>query len=161
MAVVQAKPEVEKPAPPVDRFDEKLLKPGKYEVTEADTFSVEIWLRKSGRRWILCPPNEKDAIKEEVVFRMWTYDEMVESRKMATTYDPIKRIHMVDHDALNRLKLQRFMVSWTFDRENPRLRIQHVQGVMTDESWKAFTRLHPNICTYIIERMNLVYEFNG
>jgi len=161
MAVVQAKPEAEKKEQALPRLDEKLMKPGKYEVTREDTFTVEIWLKKNDRRWTLCQPSDKGAIKEEVVFRMWTYEEMVESRKMATNYDPLKRIHMVDHDALNRMKLQRFMVSWTFDKENPRLRIQHVNGVMTDESWVAFTRLHPNICSYIIERMNLVYEFNG
>ena len=95
------------------------------------------------------------------MFRMWAYDEMVNLKKMATNYDPLKRIHMVDHDVLNRLKIQRLMVSWTFDKDNPRLRIQHVNGVMTDEGWKAFISLQPNISAYIIEEMNKVYEFNG
>jgi 23S rRNA A1618 N6-methylase RlmF len=161
MAVVQAKPEVKQAEVRPDRLDEKLMKEGKYEVTPEDTFLVEVWLKRTDKRWTLCNGGERGSIKEEVVFRMWTYDEMVELRKMATNFDPIKRIHMVDNDILNRMKIQRFMVSWTFDRENPRLRIQHVNGVMTDESWRAFTRLHPNICTYLIERMNAVYEFNG
>ena len=162
MATVQAKPETEKKEQQgLPRLDEKLMKPGKYEITREDTFTVEIWLKKREQRWILCQPSEKGSMKEEVVFRMWTYDEMVELRKMATTYDALKRIHMVDHDSLNRMKLQRLMVSWTFDKENPRLRIQHINGVLTDESWGAFVRLHPNICSFIIERMNLVYEFNG
>jgi hypothetical protein len=161
MAIVQAKPEAEKKEQLAPRLDEKLMKPGKYEVTREDTFTIEIWLKKQDKRWVLCQPTDKNAIKEEVVFRMWTYDEMVELRKMATNYDPLKRIHMVDHDALNRMKIQRCLVAWTFDRENPRLRIQHINGVMTDESWGAFVRLSPNICSYIIERMNLVYEFNN
>jgi hypothetical protein len=161
MAVVQARPETEKKEQAPPRLDEKLMKPGKYEVTPEDTFTVEIFMRKQDKRWVLCAMTDKGATKEEVIFRMWTYNEMVESRKMATSYDPLKRIHMVDHDALNRMKIQRFLVSWTFDRENPRLRIQHVNGVMTDESWTAFTRLHPNICTFIIEKMNSVYDYNG
>jgi hypothetical protein len=161
MAIVQAKPEAEKREQSLPRLDEKLMTPGKYEITKEDTFTVEIWLKKQDKRWVLCQPTDKTATREEVVFRMWTYDEMVELRKMATNYDPLKRIHMVDHDALNRMKIQRCLVAWTFDRENPRLRIQHINGVMTDESWHAFTRLSPNICSFIIERMNLVYEFNN
>jgi hypothetical protein len=161
MAVVQAT--AEKPQAEVrqDRLDEKLMKPGKYEVTPEDTFTIDIFLKRVEKRWVLCNPSDKGAMKEEVVFRMWNYDEMIESKKMATNYDPLKRIHMVDHDVLNRLKIQRFMVAWTFDKENPRLRIQHVNGVMTDETWKAFTKLHPNIITHLIERMNAIYEFNG
>jgi hypothetical protein len=161
MAIVQGKSEVKKEEVRPDRLDEKLMKPGKYEVSREDTFTVEIWLKKNDRRWVLCGSSEKNSMKEEVVFRMWTYDEMVDLRKKATTYDPLKRIHMVDHDALNRMKLQSLMVSWTFDKDNPRLRLQHINGVLTDESWGAFTKLSPNICSYIIERMNLVYEFNS
>jgi len=161
MATVTAKLEVEKKEPPLPRLDEKLMKPGKYEVTKEDNFTVEIWLKKQDRRWLLCQSNDKGATREEVVFRMWTYDEMVELRKLATNYDPLKRIHTVDQDALNRMKVQRFLVAWTFNRDNPRLNIQHVNGVMTDESWGAFTRLQPNICSYILERMNLIYEYNG
>jgi hypothetical protein len=92
---------------------------------------------------------------------MWTYDEMADMKKMATSYDGLKRVHMIDNDSLNRFKVQRLMVSWTFDRDNPRLRLQHVNGVMTDESWRAFASLQPNISTCIIEEMNKVFEFNG
>jgi len=160
MPTIEAKPEKTSESRQ-DRLDEKLTKPGKYEVTPEDTFTVEIWLKKTDKRWILCNAGDKGATKEEVVFRMWTYDEMVNLKKMATNYDPIKRIHMVDHDALNRMKIQRFMAAWTLDKENTRLRIYHVNGIMVDESWQAFTRLYPNIITYIIERMNLVFDFNG
>jgi hypothetical protein len=160
MPVVQAKSEAQGQEARQDRLDEKLMKPGKYEVTPEDTFTIELFLKRTEKRWVLCPP-DKGATKEEVVFRMWTYDEMVEMRKMATNYDPMKRLHMVDQDLLNRMKVQRLLVAWTFDKDNPRLRIQHVNGVMTDEGWKAFTRLHPNICSFIIERMNMVYEYNG
>jgi len=161
MPVIEAKPEKPQSIERQDRLDEKLMKPGKYEVTPEDIFTVELYLKKTDRRWILCNPNDKNVIKEEVVFRMWGYDEMVNLKKMATNYDPLKRIHMVDHDTLNRLKIQRLMVSWTFDKDNPRLRIYHVNGVLTDEGWQAFTRLQANLCSYIIERMNLVFDFNG
>jgi hypothetical protein len=98
---------------------------------------------------------------ETVTFRMWSYDEMVEMRKMATTYDQIKRIHMIDHDALNQLKVQRLMIDWTFGKDNPRLKLHHVNGVLVDEAWAAFKRLQSNIISFIFDRMNRVYELNG
>ena len=164
MAVVQAKPEapaVAKPEQPGQRLDERLYKPGKYENTPDTTFKIQVHLKEKDGRWILMAAPGKGIESHTIVFRMWGYDEMVDMRKMATSYDAQKRLHMIDNDMLNRLKVQRLMVSWTFDRDNQRLRIQHVQGVMTDESWTAFKLLQPNITTYILDEMNKVYEFNG
>ena len=163
MPVVQAKEEKKKEVAPVEapRVDEKLMSPWKYEVTPATQFTVTINLKERDGRWLIMNGPGKGIDTHSVIFRMWHYDEMVGMRKMATNYDAQKRIHMIDNDALNRLKIQRLLVSWTFDRDNVRLRIQHVQGVMTDESWTAFTLLQPNISSYIIDEMNKVYEFNG
>lgn len=161
MATVQAKPEQQKSASTEPRVDEKLMRPGKYEVTKETTFKIEIHLKERDGRWILMVGKGKDVESHEIVFRMWNYDEMVELKKLATSYDATKRMHMIDNDSLNRFKVQRMMMSWTFDRDNPRLRLFHVQGVMTDESWKAVTSLQPNILAHILEEMNKVYEFNG
>jgi len=161
MAIVQAKPDEQKPTQSGQRVDEKLMKPGKYEITPETTFKIQVHLREKDGRWLLMTGPGKGIETHEVVFRMWTYDEMVEMKKMATTYDATKRIHMIDNDALNRFKVQRLMVSWTFDRDNPRLKLHHVNGVLTDESWKAFASLQPNISTYILDEMNRVYELNG
>lgn len=161
MVTVQAKPEMQKPVEAAPRVDEKLMGPGKYEVTPDTTFRIKMFLKEKDGRWIIMNSSGKGIEEHEVVFRMWTYDEMVELRKMATNYDPTKRIHMLDNDVLNRLKVQRLMVSWTFGGANPRLRIQHVQRVMTDESWEAFKRLQPNISDQILSEMNKVYEYNG
>jgi hypothetical protein len=154
MAIVQAKSQE-------PRVDERLMKPGKFEITNDTTFTVWIHVKERDGRWIIMSGPAKGVESNNVVFRMWTYEEMIEMRKMATTYDSQKRIHMIDNDALNRLKIQRLMVSWTFDKDNPRLKIQHVNGVMTDEGWNAFIRLQPNIGSYVIDEMNKVYEFNG
>lgn len=162
MAIVQPKAETSRPVDQSQpRVDERLMKPGKYEVSQDTIFTVTIHAMEKDGRWIIMVKGGKGIETNNIVFRMWTYDEMIEMRKMATSYDAQKRIHMIDNDALNRLKVQRLMVSWTFDKENSRLRIQHVNGVMTDESWTAFTRLQPNILSYIIDEMNKVYEFNG
>jgi len=162
MPVVEARP-VQKEEVKIqgNRVDEKLMKPGKYEVTDQHIFKIEINLVFRDGRWVIVDSPGKKIETHEVVFRMWTYDEMVELRKMATNYDSQKRIHLTDNDVLNRLKVQRLVVSWTFDRDNPRLRLLHVNGILSDESWQAFAKLQPNIITYIFEEMNRVYEFNG
>ena len=159
---VQAKPEqASKQGIPGPRVDERLMGPGKYEVSKDTVFKVLLHLKERDGRWIIMTGTGKGVEEHEVVFRMWTYDEMVEMRKLATSYDATKRMHMIDNDALNRFKVQRLMVSWTLDRDNPRLRLQHVSGVLTDESWAAFTSLQPNISTYVVDEMNKVYELNG
>jgi len=161
MPQVQAKPEVPKQEAPDNRVDVRLMKPGKYETTPDMTFVLDIYLRKKDNRWILADGPGKDVDHESVTFRMWSYDEMIGMRKMATTYDQIKRIHMIDHDALNQLKIQRLMIEWTFGRDNPRLKLFHVSGVLVDEGWNAFRRLQPNIISFIFDRMNRVYELNA
>ena len=145
----------------VDRIDEKLAKHGKYEITPETTFTVTIYTKEKDGRWLIMVGPGKNVETNSIVFRVWTYDEMIEMRKMVTTYDPQKRIHMLDNDALNRLKIQRLLVSWTFDKDNCRLKVQHVQGVMVDESWNAFKSLQPNIISYVLDEMNRVLEFNG
>ena len=142
------------------RVDEQLLPPGKYEITPESKFKIEFWLKKVDDRWVFAQKG-RDAIKEEVTFRMWTYDEMIDIRRKANSYDQLKRMYWVDVDMMNRMKVQKLLTSWTLDRENPRLKIHHVGGVMTDESWKVFTRLQPNISRYIIDKANEILEYNG
>ena len=73
-------------------------------------------------------------------------------------YDtPIKN----SDDLFNRMKITKFMRSWTFGNDNPRLMLHHVNDVLTDESWGNFLKLHPTISEFIIERMNSVLEYNG
>lgn len=161
MAKVEAKPTPEMMTTPKGiRLDEKLMKPGKYEITDSNTFKIDINLILRSNRWVIVEGG-KGVDSHEIIFRMWGYDEMIELRKMATNFDPQKRIHMVDNDLLNRFKIQRLMVSWSFDRENPRLKIAHIGGILTDESWVAFTKLQPNIITFILDEMNRVLEYNG
>lgn len=159
MAVVEKKEEKKKKVPEKNRLDEKLMEPGDYEVTRDTTFDIKIKLKKSKGRWLVVSSGE-DVI-QEVVFRMWNYDEMVEMRKMSMSYDSSKRMHMIDNDALNRIKIQKLLISWTFGDNNPRLKLNHTQGVMTDESWDAFKKLQPNIITYILDGANSVFEFNS
>jgi len=162
MPVVKSRKENKKaPEQKQDRVDEQIMEPGKYEVTSETTFDVELFLKEGDGRWMVVNPGTDSAEEHKLVFRMWSYDEMVEMKKKATTYDATRRIHVIDNDALNRLKIQKFLQSWTLDRENPRLKLHRVGGVLTDESWQTFAKLQPNIINYIFDRMNEVYELGG
>jgi len=160
MATVESKKKTkEKKKPPVERVDEKLLlDPGKYELSENDTFKIEFSATKKQNRWIITEMVGRGA--QWVEFKMWTFNEEIELRKMSTTFDMSKRMHLIDHDILNRLKIQRLMTSWSFEEDNPRLKLLHLNGILSDEGWEAFTRLHPNISRYIIEQMNTILEYN-
>ncbi len=158
MPVVQSK-EVKKTPPKQEaRVDEQVMLPGKYEVTPEHTFTIKMHLQERDGRWVLMQQSSEDTTTHEVIFRMWTYDEMVDLKKKATIYEPQRKVHIIDNDALNRLKVQRLLKSWTFDEDNPRLKLLHVNGVLADEGWENFKRLQPNIIEYILSRMNDVYE---
>lgn len=142
------------------RVDEQLLEPGEYEITDSEDFTIELPLIKKDKRWAIafdCPPEKI----HKVVFKMWSYECGIDLRKKATQYDDLKRVHFIDHDLLNRLKMQKLIKSWTFEHENSRLKLFHINDVLTDESFKAIMSLHPNILKYIVEKMNEVLEFNG
>jgi hypothetical protein len=142
------------------RIDEQISKPGTYEITDNEEFKIELHMRQKDGRWVTC--EEKLGEKtHQVVFRMWSYEEEIELRKRATQYDSVKHWHFIDHDILNRLKIQRLMKSWSLEQDNARLKLLHVNGVMADESFNAVMKLHPNILRKIIEGMNEVLELNG
>jgi len=147
------------------RLDVQIYKPGKYEVNPDDVFRIKVHITKKDGRWVVLNPDETKAQrgveKHWVDFRMWTFDEEIELRKAATTFDSQKRMHLIDHDVLNRLKIQKLLKTWSFAQDNDALRLFHQNGVLVDESYEAFTKLHPNIARYIIDRMNDVLEYNG
>ena len=148
--------------PTTTRVDEKLMPAGKYEVTSETRFTIPLYLKKSENgRWQVMVKDGKDIEAHKLVFRMWTYDEMIGMKKLVTKYEAEKRIHVVDHDSLNQLKIQKFLISWTLDRENSRLKLFHVNGVLADESWDTFRMLQPNIISYILDEMNSVLDNNG
>lgn len=145
----------------VPRVDAMLQPPGKYEVTPENTFSFDLLIKEHNGRWVIVDKDMKGVDLHTVTFRIWTYDEMVDLRKRSMIYDNMKRINLLDSDILNRLKIQKLLVKWTLDRENPRMKLVHVNGILSDESWKAFTKLSPNIAERIINEMNLVLDYGG
>ena len=150
------------PSNPEKKIEENLYKPGKFEITEEEEFRIDIPVKlEDKKRWTIVSDKKFADETHWVSFRMWTYQEEVELRKQATNYDQIKRMHLIDNDMLNRLKLQKLIKAWSFEEQNPNLKLIHVNGILCDESYKAITNLHPNILRFIIEKMNDVLEYNA
>jgi len=155
MPTIEGKPDAAAPRKRKEvRYDTAISAPGNYEVTRSSTFAVKIPMKVNADKWWVLVDEEYAEVVEEAVFRMWTYDEMVDMRKMSTVFDQLRRVHMIDHDILNRLKIQRLMTAWSFAKGNPRLAIHHANGVLTDESWDAVRRMQTNIVRFLIEQMN-------
>ena len=138
--------------------DTSLLNAGKYEVTSNSTFTVKLNLFLQDGRWMVVDRDMKGSDHHEVVFRMWTFDEAIEFRKKATSLHAETRQQLLDDDHLNEIKVRKLMQSWTFDRENSRLKIHRVGGVLTDESLEIIKKLQENILRYIHLQMNVVLE---
>ena len=147
-----------------ERLDDSISKPGKYEITKEDEFKIDFYVIQREGRWIVSDKDvfDKKCEKHWVKFRFWTFDEEVMLRKKVTGYDPVKRLHLIDVDSFNRAKVQALLKDWSFAEQNPRLKVFHVNGVLVDESWEVFSKkIHPNISRYIVDRMNMVLEYNG
>lgn len=138
--------------------EEILYKPGKYEITPDDDFKIEFALKMVDKRWIITQNGEEN---HWIVFRMWNYEEEIELRKKATIFDEIRRIYNIDNDILDRYKIQRLLKDWSFSKDNERLKIHRINGVLTDECYKNIMKLHPTILRFIIDCMNGVLERNG
>jgi len=160
----KAKPAAQGPQAPQQSQpgpDSTLYMPGEYEITNDEDFKIDVYLKRQEKRWTIVG-SEKEAEKVHwALFRMWSYEEEVELRKQATNFDPIKRLHLVDNDLLNRLKLKRLLKAWSFEKDNPRMELHHVNGILVDEVFARVMKLHPNILRYIVEQMNGILEYNG
>jgi hypothetical protein len=161
--VVQPKKKVQpKKVDNTPRVDKMIREPGKYEITKDDFFIIKFGLVESDGRWLIAKDSEGEGIDTcWVKFRMWTFEEEATLRHQATQWDAQKRVHNLNNDFYNRLKVQKLLMDWSFAEVNENLRIHRINNTLTDESWNAFIRLQRNICVYVIENMNRVLEYNG
>jgi hypothetical protein len=142
-------------------FPKSLLPVGKFEVSENTTFTVKLYLKEFKGRWQLMDGPANGVETHTVVFKMWNFNECLAIRREANYFDPQNRVNRTDNDKLNRLKIMKLMKEWTLNKDNPRLEIQCVNGVLTEASWRAFCSLQPNIADEIISQMNRILDYGG
>ena len=137
----------------------------KYEVTPDSVFYVKFGIVPKDGRILVIPEDEVDFEKNAeahwVKFKMWNYEQELEWKNKSTEYDATKRIHALNTDKLNEIKLRNLLVSWSFGEKEDSLKLFHIGSLLTDESLKVFYSLYPVVVRYIVESMNDVLEFNN
>lgn len=137
----------------------------KYEVRPDTLFTVRFCLGfRDGRA--LCYTEDAKYKRPELeshwaTFRLWTFREEQDWRNQTTVYDPPSRSWRPDPGRLNEIKLRHLLRDWSFAESDPKFRLLHVNGVLSDESYAAAMGLFPAILDNLLFLMNRVLEDNG
>jgi len=162
MKVIAKEKVVAKKVDNTPRIDSTLKEAGKFELTKNSFFTLKFGLVEVDGRWLIAKDEEGEGIEAcWVKFKMWSFEEEVGLKSQATQWDGKNRMHTLNQDFFNRLKIQKLMVDWSFTKENEAFKLHRVQNTLTDESFGAFLKLQRNICSHIIDNMNRVLEYNG
>lgn len=115
----------------VDEFDSSCVRPivRKFDKTNADIENY--WLK----------------------FRMWNYLESESWRRASTERNQYGE-YIVVRAKFNEMKVRNLLLEWSFDEP----KLMHCGGVLSDESYKSFTELHPNIVRYILSSLESILE---
>lgn len=136
----------------------------KYEVKPDSTFTVKFGLTTIDGRVIVVDNNDDlipDVEKHWVTFRMWKFSEELDLKSKATDYDANKKIHMLNNDKLNEIKVRTLILDWSFSEKDMSLKLLHVNKYLSDEGLAILYNLYPSVVRYIINKMNEVLEYNG
>lgn len=137
----------------------------KYEVKPDTTFKIEFGIVERDGRYVVIRKDEvqfsKGTEPHWVLFRMWGYREELEWKNKATEYDAERRVHSMNNDVLNELKLRNLLLDWSFSEKEPELKLMHVNRILSDESIEMFFSFYPSVVRYMVDKMNEVLEGNG
>lgn len=137
----------------------------KYEVTPESEFTVRFCIGfKEGRVQIY----QEDAYlkfddleRHWVTFRMWKYEEELAWQNQAMEFQGQTRSFILNQGKLNEIKIRHLIKSWSFEEYDPKFKLLHVGGVLSDESYSIFKGFFPTIINNVIYLMNQVLENNG
>lgn len=91
-------------------------------------------------------------------FRMWTYREELEWKNQSLEFDQQSRGFRQNTDRLNEIKIRKLLRDWSFAEIDPKFKLLHVGGVLSDESYEVFMGMSPSILDNLIILMNNVLE---
>lgn len=158
--------EQQKETPKKEKKDE-FIKPKvytKYEVKPETYFYVKFGIVSQEDRWVVIDEEDVSVTKKAeshwVKFKMWNYAQELDWKNQATEFDNSKRMHTLNTDKLNELKIRNLLVDWSFAEDEDSLKMLHVNDLLCDESFKVFYSLYPGIIRHIVSKMNDVLEFN-
>ena len=136
----------------------------KYEVTPQTCFTIHFCIGFEHDRPHVYVENAKMAHPEYelhwVTFRMWTYREELDWKQRCTEYDNMTGISRLNTIKFNELKIRNLLKDWSFGENEPKFKLFHVNGILSDESYNLFNGMYPTIVDNIIFLMNQVLEDN-
>ena len=135
----------------------------KYEVRPDSEFTVQFCLKFSDNGQVSVYAKDSflqldNLEKHWAKFRMWTYKESLEWKNQCMEFDQQIRSFKQNNCKLNELKIRHLIKDWSFSEIDPKFKLLHVNGVLSDESYEMMMGLYPQILDNILILMNNVLE---
>ena len=89
---------------------------------------------------------------------MWNFREELEWKNQCMEFDSISRAFKQNIIKLNEIKIRRLIKDWSFSEIDPKFKLLHVDGVLSDESYNVMMGFNPAIMDNLIVLMNNVLE---
>lgn len=155
----EARPQTQMDVPGQPRsFADSLRGPSRYFVKPDSTFRVVFGVFERDGRLIPCGADTEGCEQHWIEFRIWNFKEETQLKKMCSEFDTVNRVHKIDNDKLDRLKVQKLFVNWSFGEKDPDLVLHPINGIMPDADVEKFFSLYPAIIHHLLDCMNLVLE---
>lgn len=152
-------------SPSVPTVSIPLVSFSRYEVTPESEFTIRFCLGfNEGRVQIYTEDaylKQEDLERHWVKFRMWKYEEELTWQNQSMEFQHQTRTFVHNQNKLNELKIRHLIKAWSFEEYDPKFKLLHVNGVLSDESYNTFKGFFPTIINNIIYMMNQVLEQNG
>ena len=100
----------------------------------------------------------ESVVQHWVDVKIWDFDEMVKLKKKAQQFNEQARTFYIDPDDFNELKLKYLLLAWSFGELDPHMKLQHANGVLTDESMKKVKKIKPWVLAHMLIKINEVLE---
>jgi hypothetical protein len=123
---------------------------------ERKKFRLKIYLRIMANR-TLRPVNRKElsTLSFMIECEYPTYEEELEAKRNATTYDEARGIHYVDNDLISEWRVKRCLIRWSLPQKlhNFCRRLRRSNNQLTSESWEDFRKLPPLVRKAIVNKL--------
>ena len=134
----------------------------KYEISPDSEFTVRFCLGFEEEKILVYKEDSYlriDGLERHwAKFRMWNFREELEWKNQCMEFDSISRAFKQNIIKLNEIKIRRLIKDWSFSEIDPKFKLLHVDGVLSDESYNVMMGFNPAIMDNLIVLMNNVLE---
>jgi hypothetical protein len=123
---------------------------------ERKRFRLRIYLRIMANRTIRpVARKELSTLNFLIECEYPTYQEELEAKRTATTYDEVRGLHYVDNDVISEWRAKRCLIRWNLHLrlKNFCKRLRRANNMLTSESWEDFKKLPPLVRKTIVNKL--------